>query len=451
MGGRDRTVRAVYGTFFLLGVGSSLPWNVFITAQGYFARRLAGTAYEASFLNWFAMAFNVSNLLTMTARTVCVGERMPSAVASTFVALVVIVGVMFSHCLLARMPDYRGLGFFDLTMASIVVVSSASTIMQDGLLRITPKFPPQYTQAVIAGQAMAGLAVSTSNFAILWADGSGPALLQQLHQDADLCAFLYFVLVFITLVVCIAAFGLLTHMAEFRHYQNVDHPAHKLHRKHSKTYLETPTDTDDSAKELLLDDRQEEEDDEEVTGADGKVDLGVLGYKIRKFLGTVFLVFVVTLGVFPAITSSIKSTQPERGRFFRELFTPFTLILFNLGDFLSRLVATSVPEPKAKHLLFGAIARFLFIPLFLLCNLHNDEHQVITVVLFNSDVLALLFLLLCAFSNGLITTLAFMYYPRVLDTNREKELGGTIMIFIVSFGLTAGSLMSFLLPAMLKP
>lgn len=451
MGGRDHTVPAVYGIFFLLGVGSSLPWNVFITAQDYFAHRLAGTDYEGSFLNWFAMAFNVSNLMTMLVRTVCVGERMPSAVRSTFVSLVIIIGVMFSHCLLTRTPEYQGYGFFYLTMTSILVVSGASTIMQDGLLRISPKFPPQYTQAVIAGQAMAGLAVSTSNFCILWADQASPKLLLALQEDADLCAFLYFVLVFITLVVCVLAFGLLIRMQIFRHYQSVDHPAHKLHRKHSKAYLAgdavSATDTDDSSKELLL---PEGEDAVEVTH-DGKVDLVELAYKIRLYSGTVFLVFVVTLGVFPSLTSSIKSTQPERGRFFRDLFTPFTLILFNLGDFLSRLVAASLPEPSPRKLLLGAVARFVFIPLFLLCNLQNDKHQTITIVLFDSDVLALLFLLTCAFTNGLLTTLAFMYYPRVLDSNKEKELGGTTMIFIVSVGLTAGSLMSFVLPAMLKP
>lgn len=112
MGGRDHTVPAVYGIFFLLGIGSSLPWNVFITAQGYFAHRLEGTDYEGSFLNWFAMAFNVANLMTMLVRTVCIGERMPTAVKSTFVALVVIIGVMFSHCLLTRMPDYQGMNSY---------------------------------------------------------------------------------------------------------------------------------------------------------------------------------------------------------------------------------------------------------------------------------------------------------------------------------------------------
>jgi equilibrative nucleoside transporter 1/2/3 len=341
-----------------------------------------------------------------------------------------------------------GYSFFHTTMMSILLVACASTLMQEGLLRIVATFPPQYTQAVVSGQSFAGLAVSLSNFIILWAGEDDTRYFHSLHANADLCAFLYFVLVFITLVLCLLSFAILTRMTLFRHYQSVDHPGH-----HQKEYFddasseaETIDTLDSSPRKHLLGD-----EDGGREGAGGKVDILEIAFKIRFYAAATFFIFIVTLGVFPGITSAIKSTQPEKGIFFDKLFTPFTLILFNASDFVARLSASWWPVLGQKKVLLASLARLVFFPLLMLCNLQNKSHEVITTVLFRSDVLAMLFLAGCAFSNGLLCTLAFMEYPDLLQKNAEKELGGSVVFFVLSIGLTAGSLMSFVLRAMLKP
>lgn len=343
-----------------------------------------------------------------------------------------------------------GDGFFKATMISILMVACATTMMQDGMMRIISKFPQTFTQAVVAGQAMAGLAVSLSNFFILMAKPDGPMLLQVMGQNADLCAFIYFVMVFVTLIVCTLAFAVLTRMEMFRHYNSVDHPV----GDYLDAKIHNAFDVDDSARETLLSDdersiREEELDGHPASSGD-KIDPFDLAFKIRHYAAAIFFVFVVTLAVFPGISSAINSVNPSIGRFFRDLFTPFTLILFNGGDFVGRLLASRWHSTSPTKVMVASLARLAFFPLLMLCNLKNDRHQVITRVLFNSDVLALGFLGACAVSNGLVSTLALMHYPRLLRSNREKELGGTIMFFILSIGLTAGSLMSFVLRAMLK-
>lgn len=343
-------------------------------------------------------------------------------------------------------PAVSGDSFFQATMISILVVACATTLMQDGMLRIISKFPPQFTQAVVAGQAMAGLAVSVSNIFILMASPDGPKLLRLLLENADLCAFIYFVLVFATLIVCTLAFAGLTRMEMFRHYQSVDHPVGDyLDEKVHNDY-----DVEDSARETLLSEEEQSERDEPAHRGGDKVDLFDLTFKIRYYAAANFFIFVVTLGVFPGITSAIQSVNPSSGRFFRDLFTPFTLILFNFGDFLGRLMATSWHSTSPSRVMLASLARVVFFPLLMLCNLQNEHHQVITHVVFKSDFVSLGFLLACAVTNGLITTLSLMHYPRLLRTNKEKELGGTVMFFILSIGLTAGSLMSFVMRAMLK-
>ncbi|KAG7384150.1 hypothetical protein PHYPSEUDO_002934 [Phytophthora pseudosyringae] len=447
MGGRQHTSGVVFGIFFFIGIGSSLPWNVFITAQAYFQRRLEGTTYEDSFLNWFSMAFNVSTLMTMLIRTVVVAERMAGAVKTVFFSLIVIMGVIFMHCAWTRMPEFHGYPFFHTTMMSILLVACASTLMQEGLLRIVATFPPQYTQAVVSGQSFAGLAVSLSNFIILWAGEDDTRYFHRLHANADLCAFLYFVLVFITLVLCLITFAILTRLTLFRHYQSVDHPGH-----HQKEYFDDASSEADTVDTLDTSPRKRllDEDDGGETPSN-KADMLEVAFKIRFYAAATFFIFIVTLGIFPGITSAIKSTQPEKGLFFGKLFTPFTLILFNTSDFVARLSASWWPELGQKKVLLASVARLIFFPLLMLCNLQNKSQEVITTVLFRSDVLAMLFMAACAFSNGLLCTLAFMEYPDLLRKNAEKELGGSIIFFVLSIGLTAGSLMSFVLRAMLKP
>ncbi|KAL4141148.1 hypothetical protein PRNP1_014270 [Phytophthora ramorum] len=447
MGGRQHTSGVVFAIFFFIGIGSSLPWNVFITAQAYFQHRLAGTSYEDSFLNWFSMAFNVSTLMTMLIRTAVVAERMAGAVRTVFFSLIVIMGVIFMHCSWTRMPEFRGYSFFHTTMTSILLVASASTLMQEGLLRIVATFPPQYTQAVVSGQSFAGLAVSLSNFIILWAGEDETRLFHGLHANADLCAFLYFVLVFITLVLCLLTFAILTRMTLFRHYQSVDHPGHgqKEYFEDASSEAETVDTLDSSPRKRLL------EGEGEGEAAETKVDMLEIAFKIRFYAAATFFIFIVTLGVFPGITSAIKSVQPDKGLFFDTLFTPFTLILFNTSDFVARLSASWWPPLGQKKVLLASIARLMFFPLLMLCNLQNKSHEVITTVIFRSDVLAMLFIAACAFSNGLLCTLAFMEYPNLLRKNAEKELGGSVIFFVLSIGLTAGSLMSFIVRAMLKP
>lgn len=430
----------MFAIFFFIGIGSSLPWNVFITAQAYFQHRLEGSVYEDSFLNWFSMAFNVSTLMTMLIRTVVIAERMAGAIRTVFFSLIAIMVIMFMHCIWTRTPEFHGYPFFHTTMVSILLVASASTLMQEGLLRIVSTFPPQYTQAVVSGQSFAGLAVSLSNFIILWAEEANFDHHDSLHADSDLCALLYFFLVFITLVLCLLTFAILTRMAPFRRYSNPDQQ--KAYSEDVSS--ETDTDTIDiSPQKPLL------EEDGKVTIVK-KVDVMEVAFTIRFYAAATFFIFIVTLGVFPGITSAIKSVTPEKSILYNKLFTPFTLILFNMSDFIARLSASWWPELGQKNVFFASLARIIFFPLLMLCNLQNNSHAVITTVVFRSDVLAMLFIAACAFSNGLLCTLAFMEYPKVLRKAADKEAGGSIIFFVLSIGLTAGSLMSFVLRAMLK-
>ncbi|GLD96339.1 hypothetical protein PINS_up005022 [Pythium insidiosum] len=451
---------AVSGIFFLLGIASSLPWNVFVTEQDYFRMRLQGTAYEDSFVNWFSTALNITTLLTMLVRTVCIADRMPSAVKTVFASLVVVLSVMLGHTVLTRMPEFHGEPFFQLTMVSLVVVGAANSMVQDGLLRLVSTFPPRFTQAVVSGQAMAGVVVASSNLIIMAANqeptptDAAPLFFVNWDTEsgADLSAFVYFVFVFAVVLLSVLAFIALTRMELFRFYHYHHAVPHKDTARMSAvtTDMEDQDDDESMASSLLSrHDRagsasEEEEEERELY-------LVELVYKIRFYGAAIFLVFMVSLAAFPGLTSLLHSSNPARGRLYRDLFVPALFVVVNVSDLVGRWTANWWPVLSGRQLFGMTVLRSAFIPLLMLCNLQNNHNQVITRVVFHSDVFPLLFVVVLLYSNGVLFTQSLMRYPSVLRGAKEKEMGGTIMFFLLTLGLTTGSLVTFVLYAMLRP
>ena len=63
-----------YFIFFLLGIGSLLPWNAFITASAYYKARFCGTPFFVNFEAFFSVALG--------RRPSALRMRMPSAPSS---------------------------------------------------------------------------------------------------------------------------------------------------------------------------------------------------------------------------------------------------------------------------------------------------------------------------------------------------------------------------------
>jgi equilibrative nucleoside transporter 1/2/3 len=173
--------------------------------------------------------------------------------------------------------------------------------------------------------------------------------------------------------------------------------------------------------------------------------------KIRILAFTVGLVFFATLSVFPSITASIKSVVEDEGKSkFRQdyLFIPLHFLIFNLGDWFGRCLPSLqffVVVDSAK-LARMSIARFMFLPIFLMCNVDvNSSGNRILPLVINNDLIYFLILWLFAVSSGYVSTLTMMAAPQVEGV--VKDLAGTIMTFCLVFGLTIGSIFSFIMSA----
>ena len=157
---------------------------------------------------------------------------------------------------------------------------------------------------------------------------------------------------------------------------------------------------------------------------------------------SVWATFAVTIGLFPALTVFIESTEKCKSdnRFYNDLFIPILFLLFNIFDLCGRIAAGSTtPIFNKDNVWMGAAVRLVFFPLFMLCNVSDSKLPVV----FNHDAFPIIFMILMAFSNGYIASNCMMMGASAVDS-KDSSLAGTIMIFSLTAGLLTGACLSFL-------
>jgi equilibrative nucleoside transporter 1/2/3 len=435
----------LYIIFFLLGMGTLFPWNAFITATTYFNARFCNTARAHDYLSFFGVTFNIFEVVSLA---YCVKYNQSRVVGPLLVYTLVFVVTA------ALVPVISVPWLFSFTLASLAVVGICTALMTGGVFGLGALFPPIYTQAMMAGQGLAGLVTSVASIGTLLAvspDDSCPDPDNTDDTDTDQCdpytkmdwaAFSYFVVAVVTLLMCVVCYVALDKMPVTNYYRD--------RAKSNASTGTTDTTVDNSGEDMerpLLDSVGG------VSGNESSVSEGLShGGKIMSVVTkvktpalSVFLTFAVTLALFPSITGSIDSVSKcddAKSRFHNDLFVPVSFLLFNGGDFLGRSLAGYVNTENAvatKRILFTAsVCRFVFFPLFLLCNVAKTKLEVV----FDSDVYPIVFMLFFAVSNGLTSTVCMMVGPSMVATN-EQEMAGNVMVFSLSSGLFMGSLLSF--------
>ncbi|KAG9410747.1 hypothetical protein AC1031_018769 [Aphanomyces cochlioides] len=403
----------VYAILFVQGISALLPWNVFITAASYFADRLQQTSVHESFLNWFSLAFNLTTLIVVGLNAAFLRPCLPLPARKITVALGGISFILLLTATMVKTPYVEGNEFFGITMASIVVVSICSAYLQEGLFEITALLSDIYTQAILTGQSMAGLGVSLSAYILTYLHHNKVSDTFTSSSIED-NAFIYFACSFATILFALALFLVFQRLTFVRQY------------------LQSPTkslDIDMDTTESLLDE----------SPPTPRPNPWKILWQVRHHAFSAFFTLFVTLTLFPVVTSSIQSSSVSQ-----ELFVALTFVLFNFGDLAGR-VSTSLYVLTHKRLVVaGSIGRIAFVGLFFLCNVHGSP-----LVVFTQDGMAVLFLLGFAWSNGYFCSVAMMQSPHEVDRH-HRQLCGAIMFACLCVGLTAGSIASFALRALLK-
>ncbi|XP_042617141.1 equilibrative nucleoside transporter 2-like isoform X2 [Cyprinus carpio] len=435
--------------FFILGLGTLLPWNFFMTASMYFNNRLntsewsngtVTTRKEYYFDNWMTLLSQLPLLLFTLLNSFLYGwisEKMRIAGSLVFILFFFILTAVLVKI---SMEEDR---FFSVTMATIWFINSFGAVLQGSLFGLVGLLPQKYSAVFMSGQGLAG---TFAAFAMIFAIAS--------EADSESAALGYFITPCVGTLITLFSYMLLPKLEFARFY---------LHSKSKSYELQT------SSRLLPTGDVEDSEKTSDPTigsVANGNPNKGVseeegvrqafiplqsentstqkssileVFKKIWLMAFCVTFVFTVTLSVFPAITVDVKTVYG--GKWERYFIPVFCFLFFNMMDFTGRTVTVFFKWPSKDSRLFPllVVCRVIFVPLLMMCNVQERHYM---PVLFSNDFIFATIMVFFSVSSGYFVCLSMTYAPQLVEP-KDAETAGALMTFFLALGLSLGAALSF--------
>uniref|UniRef100_A0A8C6WZI8 Solute carrier family 29 member 3 n=1 Tax=Neogobius melanostomus TaxID=47308 RepID=A0A8C6WZI8_9GOBI len=418
----------VYIIFFLMGIGSLLPWNFFITAKHYWLYKLSNHSLpnNPDEERYLAIASTVPSVLCLILNYVLVNRLSPRTRILSSLAVILVVFVVTTILVKVDMSSCT-MEFFVVTLVSVAIVSGASNLFSAVILLHTSDsfiFVQYCTLKVISafvGQAMGGTLSAVASIIDLAA-----------AKDVTDSALAYFLTADVFILLCIITYLLLPKLEYSRSKSMLKMSLFYPLFRHYMLAAEC------SSSAIINE-----------GGGRAKVSVPPLQPILAKtwVLGlSVFYVFCVSIIVFPAVSSGIESVNKDSGSpWTTTYFTPLSsFFLYNVADFCGRQATAwlQVPGPTSRVLPALVLCRSALVPLLLFCNYQPRGH--IHTVLFTHDAYPIVFICLLGLSNGYLGTLPMIYGPKVVSRDLA-EATGVVMSFFLTLGLAFGSAFSVLI------
>lgn len=302
--------------------------------------------------------------------------------------------------------------YFAFLMVMVLIASLATGLCQNGVFAYVSGFGrEEYTQGIMSGQGVAGVLPAITQIISVLSVPKTKHHVEGAPQESSTSAFVYFLTATgVSVATLVAFFYLLSR---------------------------------DSSKQRMLRTSHNEDPEYDTDRSEPKgVPLTRLFKKLFWLAGAIFITFAITM-FFPVFTPQVLSVRDpsNASRLFQPAaFIPLGFFFWNLGDLIGR-VGPALPALRLTHrpqlLFFFSVARVLFIPLYLLCNI-GGKGAAIPSDFFYLFVVQLLF----GMTNGYLGSNCMMGFAEWVEPDELEAAGGFMSLCLVS-GLTVGSFLSF--------
>ncbi|KAL2271585.1 hypothetical protein VTJ83DRAFT_956 [Remersonia thermophila] len=419
-----------YGVFALIGVAMLWAWNMFLAAAPYFQIRFQADPWiYANSQSAILTTFTVVNLASML---LLASMQSKADYPFRIITALVVSGAVFVLLTMSTtlFVHVSPRAYFVFLLFMVALTAGGTGLMQNGAFSFAAGFGrPEYTQAIMAGQGVAGILPPLTQMVSYLAfsdppsapsspsgtpDQPPPPPSSSEENQGSTSAFIYFLTAVLISALTLSAFVPLVRRharAALRRNQNV----------------ESGPDASPAA-----------------PPAHRHVPLLTLLLKLRWLAASVFMCFVVAM-FFPVFTAKILSVRDpaDAGRLFSPgAFIPLAFFFWNLGDLAGRVLTAapwlSAPLRRRPKALFAvSLARWGFLPLYLLCNLHGNGAKV------GGDAFYLVVVqLLFGLTNGWLGSTTMMAAGEWVAEEERPAAGGFMSMCLVA-GLAAGSVLSF--------
>ncbi|EDV99431.1 equilibrative nucleoside transporter 1 [Drosophila grimshawi] len=402
--------KLVFLIFMLHGLGTLMPWNMFITAKSYFEDFKLGenytvkseVNYRGNFMQNMGFASQIPNVLFNWLNIfVNFGGDLTSRIVYSILMEIVILIITVVLAMLDS-SEWPGI-FFWLTMTTIVLINMCNGVYQSSIYGLVASLPPKYTGAVVLGSNVSGCFATIMSI-----------LCATFFTSMRTAAIYYFVTAILVLLFCFDTYFALPLNKFFRHYETVNKYNEK--KSDSKTQLNVP--------------------------------YWQIFKKASPQLFNVFFTFFVTLSVFPAMHSDIKRT--ENFVIEEKYFTQVTCFLtFNVFAMLGSLTTSWIQWPKPKYLVVPVVLRAIFIPLFLFCNYQPKDIVRTLPVFITNEWIYWIIAIIMSYSSGYLSSLGMIYSPQTVSGKYQITAGMFAAAFLVT-GIFSGVLFAYLNPLIVQ-
>ncbi|KAH8260087.1 equilibrative nucleoside transporter 1 [Drosophila bipectinata] len=398
--------KIVFFIFLLHGLGTLLPWNMFITAKSYFEDFKLGNGtvsdvnYKTNFMQNLGFASQIPNVLFNWLNIfVSFGGDLTSRIVYSIIVELIILLVTIVLAMVDS-SEWPGV-FFWSTMVCVVLINICNGIYQNTIYGIAATLPIKYTGAVVLGSNICGCFTSVL------------IMVYQTFDSKRTQAIYYFVTAILVLLLCFDTYFALPLNKFFRHYESLSHDSEK--KTESRQQLNVP--------------------------------YWQIFKKASPQLLNIYLTFFVTLGVFPAVQSNIHRSDPDfiidSDRFV--LVTCF--LTFNVFAMLGSLTTSWVQWPKPRFLWLPVVLRLAFLPLFIMCNYVPPDKTRTLAVFIDNDWIFWGMGILMAYSSGYLSSLGMMYAPQSVAAKYQTTAGMFAAAMLIT-GIFSGIMFSYLPPVL---
>lgn len=409
---------------------------MFLAASPYFASRFSDDPWATeNFQSAILSVSTLTNLGSMLALT----NMQRSANYPNRIKLALLINTAAFALLTLSTSIFTAVSsrwYLSFLLVDVCFAALATGLFQNGAFAFAASFGrPEYTQAIMAGQGVAGvlpaLAQIVSVLAVPPTQGTDSTTTGGDDTTPDpvgSAAFIYFLTAVLVSLCTLLAFLPLVR----RHDRLVESRMAASHPDLAASMLSTHSHADIQEAEQA---------------ARRVVGMRALFRKLHWLAGSVFMCFAVAM-FFPVFTAKIPSTHvggSDGGSsrlFDAEVFIPLAFFAWNLGDLTGRIATAghwnAAVRRRTPAVLFAvSVARAGFLPLYLLCNIRGRGAAVPSDV-FYLAVVQFPF----GLTNGWLASNSMMGAAEWVEEDEREAAGGFMGLSLVA-GLAVGSLLSF--------
>uniref|UniRef100_A0A336LGV7 CSON011452 protein n=1 Tax=Culicoides sonorensis TaxID=179676 RepID=A0A336LGV7_CULSO len=430
----------VYISLLSCGIGFILPYSSFIVAADYWQERFRGKSVALDMsLVYILTACCTAFANSFTISIVPFKWRIILGYSISFSMLVFISVCEIAYHVFSKTTAYA------VCLFAVLIVSFGSTIQQSCFYGFSSAFPNKYTQAVMAGESVAGLLVSTNR-----------VITKLLISDQRLSTVIFFGTSIIYIGISYILHNISMKTAFVKYYINQrsktalkkvelsmdtyesDNKKQKFPLSFSNplynpSQVESSSDLSQQPEELKEDilDVILISNEKNVSTPNGIKSRWGVAKSIYPYMTSIAIAYCVTLSLYPGIESEIISCKLQTWMPVLLMFT------FNVADVVGKVLSAIPYLWSASQLILLSSLRIIIVPLLLLCCAPR-KRPIIT-----GEIPSFLFTAAFGLTNGLSGSLPMILAPNKVPVSHKELAGSNMMTLSYNLGMTIGSIMGY--------